>query len=355
MVELTLSSSNESQDAARALAAELGADGAVALAAVLLQMLDRADAAIAVKDASSGLYVHASPRYAALFGHTPQLMHGCSDAELMAPDEAAAMRVGEQAAMTQTLPTVSEQRLERDGQRREFTVTRLVIARGDRGAPRHLCSMWIDQSAERRRVQQLRTALAQLEQQQRAYEALRRESQDAAVHDPVTGVYQAATFADQLRREVDLSARESRQFSLVSIALDPMADSVAKHGTQARDRILEALGNLIRGNTRAMDSSCRLGEDRFAVLLSGVGLATAHSRMEGLRRQCATQIVVLNGQEVGFTVAMGVASFPHTAGSRDELVHACEAALSDARRRGGNYVALAGIRFEAPEPAFRAA
>ncbi len=348
MVELTLSSPNASRELARSLLAALGADGA-SLAAVLLEMLDRADAAIAVKEVASGQYVHTSARYAALFGHTPQAMLGRTDAELMAPPEAAAMRTGELAALTQTLPTVSEQRLERDDQRREFIVTRLMLARTDGGAPRHLCSMWIDQSAQRQRDQQLRTALSQIEQQQRAYEALRREGQDAAPHHPVTGVYQELTFADQLRREVDLSARESRQFSLVSIALDPMTESVARHGAQALDRILDALGNLIRGNTRAMDSSCRLGEDRFAVLLSGVGLATAHSRMEGLRRQCATQIVVLDGQELGFTVAMGVASFPHTAGTRDELVLACEAALTEARRRGGNYVALAGIRFEAPE------
>ena len=75
-------------------------------------------------------------------------------------------------------------------------------------------------------------------------------------------------------------------------------------------------------------------------------LATAHSRMEGLRRQCATQIVVLDGQELGFTVSMGVASFPHTAQTQEELLAACDKALSEAQRRGGNHVALASIRFE---------
>ena len=106
------------------------------------------------------------------------------------------------------------------------------------------------------------------------------------------------------------------------------------------------MGRLLRGNTRAMDASCRLDDDRFAVLLSGVGLATAHSRMEGLRRQCATQIVMLDGQELNFSVAMGVASFPHTAQSADALLAACTAALAEAQRRGGNVVALAAIRFD---------
>ena len=82
------------------------------------------------------------------------------------------------------------------------------------------------------------------------------------------------------------------------------------------------------------------------MLLSGVGLATAHSRMEGLRRQCATQIVVLDGRDLGFTVSMGVASFPHTARSQEELVAAAEHALAEANKRGGNHVTLASIRFE---------
>jgi GGDEF domain-containing protein len=99
-----------------------------------------------------------------------------------------------------------------------------------------------------------------------------------------------------------------------------------------------------------MDASCRYEDRRFAVLLSGVGLATAHSRMEGLRRKCATQIVVHEGQELGFTVAMGVASFPHTAQTQEGLLAACEAALGEAQRRGGNHVTLAAIRFDTPAP-----
>jgi diguanylate cyclase (GGDEF)-like protein len=105
------------------------------------------------------------------------------------------------------------------------------------------------------------------------------------------------------------------------------------------------MGRLLRGNTRAMDASCRIDDTHFAVLLSGVGLATAHSRMEGLRRQVATQIVVLDGDELNFTVSMGVASFPHTAQSKDEIVRACQAAMAQAQQRGGNTVVLASIRF----------
>jgi diguanylate cyclase (GGDEF)-like protein len=193
----------------------------------------------------------------------------------------------------------------------------------------------------------LRVALDQLEQQQKANDGLRRELAEQGLRDQASGLNSRMHFDDQMRRELDLSNREHREFALVYMALDPGSDRVQALGERARDRICEAMGRLLRGNTRAMDASCRMDDTHFAVLLSGVGLATAHARMEGLRRKCATQIVVHEGQELGFTVAMGVASFPHTAQTQDALVAACESALAEARRRGGNHVTLAAIRFEA--------
>jgi diguanylate cyclase (GGDEF)-like protein len=108
------------------------------------------------------------------------------------------------------------------------------------------------------------------------------------------------------------------------------------------------MGRMLRANTRAMDAACRIGERHFAVLLSGVGLATAHSRMEQLRRQCTSQIVVLNGQDLGLSLSLGVSSFPHTASKQEELLVASEAAVREAQRRGGNQVVLASIPFGDP-------
>jgi diguanylate cyclase (GGDEF)-like protein len=256
------------------------------------------------------------------------------------------LRAAEHLAASLGTPQVSEHRLMWAGQRREFSVFRHVLPAAAGGAPRYLCSVWTETTAARAKEAQLQRALQQIESQQRAGESARREAPDGGLRDAETGLYQRVHFEDQLRREVDLSSREHREFALVAITLDPLAAQTLALGVEARTRVLEALGRLLRSNTRAMDASCRLAEDRFAVLLSGVGLATAHSRMEGLRRQCATQIVMLDGQELAFSVSMGVSSFPHTALTQDDLMNASEAALAEARRRGGNHVTLASIRFE---------
>ncbi len=317
-----------------------------ALRTVLLTWFERSDGLLSVKEIGSGRYVHVSPRMAALLGRPPAEVIGLADVDLVESGQWAPLRAADQSAAALGTPQVSEHHLEREGERREFSVFRQVLPAADGDAPRFLCCLWTEITASKARDAQLQRALQQIESQQRTAEAMRRETPEGGLRDADTGLYQRVHFDDQLRREVDLSSREHREFALVSITLDPLPEKAVALGAVARTRVLEALGRLLRGNTRAMDASCRLDADHFAVLLSGIGLATAHSRMEGLRRQCATQIVMLDGHELGFTVSMGVASFPHTARSQEELLQASEVALDQARRRGGNHVTLASIRFE---------
>lgn len=316
-----------------------------ALARLLPAVLDSHGDMLAIKDLSDGRYTHVGPALASFLGRSVAEVQGRTDAELFDAGVSTMLRVADQTAAAQQAPLRSEHRLEWGGARHECSVLR-VASEADAQGRRWLCSVWTDLSISQQREGQLRAALEQLEQQQQANEALRRELSDQALRDSASGLYTRAHFEDQLRREVDLSTREHREFAIVLIELDPPSDKVQAQGASAQARILDAMGRLLRGGTRAMDASCRLDSRRFAVLLSGVGLATAHSRMEGLRRQCATQIVVLDAQELGFTVSMGVASFPHTAQTQDELLAACAQALAEAQHRGGNHVTLAAIRFE---------
>jgi diguanylate cyclase (GGDEF)-like protein len=316
------------------------------MAALLPATLQARGDLLAVKDLLSQRYVYINDAMAAFLQRPAAEVLGRSDSEVFEPLLASAMRAAENTALAQGAPLTTEQRFEWAGGRHDFSVLRLVSAADPLGR-RYLCSVWTDLVHERQRDAQLRLALAQIEQQQRINEALRLELSDQALRDPVTGLYRRAHFEDQLRRELDLSTREHREFAIVFIELDPPPAKLQALGAAGERSLLEAVGRLLRSGTRAMDASCRYGERRFAVLLSGVGLATAHARMEGLRRKCATQIVVHEGQEYAFSLAMGVASFPHTAQTQESMIDACAAALTEAQRRGGNQVTLAAIRFEA--------
>ncbi len=311
--------------------------------ALVLAMAERQSFGLTVKDALTGRYCQVNAAMATLFGVPASAWLGHTDAELFDAGLAGALRIADKTALAHVGALSSDHRFEWRGQRRDLTALRSPSLDSE---TQWLVSLWIDNAPQRAREAQARGVLQQLEQEQTANLALRREIADQGLRDIASGLYTRPHFDDQIRREVDLSVREHREFALVHIALDAFSEQVEAAGESGQQRIFEAMGRLLRGNTRAMDASCRTDQRHFAVLLSGVGLATAHSRMEGLRRQCAAQIVALDGQELGFTVSMGVASFPHTASSHAEVAIACDAALVEAQRRGGNTVALAGIRFD---------
>ncbi|MFG6457174.1 GGDEF domain-containing protein [Roseateles sp. BYS96W] len=312
--------------------ATLGGDALLGLVALIEPLGSQA----AIKSAVNGRYVFATSGLVQMFGRDSVVGH--TDAELLKPDEATALRRVEQTVMAQRAPVVSEHKLDISGRRREFSVTRLALGQ------EFLLSVWHERTEERHREAHLQRALAQIEQQQSALEQVRRELQQGSGRDDVSGLYQRPQFDDQLLREIDLSSREHREFALVVIALDA-SPGEAGVSEEVQQRLLEGIGRMLRANTRAMDCACRIGAQRFAVLLSGVGLATAHARMEQLRRQSAAQIVVLNGQDLGLSISMGVSSFPHTASTQDELMQASENAVLEAQRRGGNQVVLASIAF----------
>ena len=317
-----------------------------ALASLLTALAGQQGALLAVKDIDTGCYVHANEAMAAFLRLQPNDLLGRTDAQILDPALATLLRAAEHTARVHGAPLTSEHRFEWAGARHEYSVLRLATPSGAAGR-RWLCSLWTDLAPQRQRETQARAALDQIEQQQRGFDRLRHELADQAQRDPASGLHRRAHFEDQLRREVDLSTREHREFAIVFIEFDPPGPKVLALGEAGSHQVIEAIGRLLSSGTRAMDASCRYDERRFAVLLSGVGLATAHSRMEGLRRKCATEIVVRDGHELGFTAAMGVASFPHTALTQEALVSACEAALAEAQRRGGNQVTLAAIRFDA--------
>jgi diguanylate cyclase (GGDEF)-like protein len=314
-----------------------------ALQGAVLNSLDQFAVAVTVKDLASGRYEQANASAARLLGLEGREVVGSQDADLFDATLAVALRAAEQQARAIPSGVMAEHKLEIAGTRRDFLAWRQVVSHADGQA--RMVAIWQDVTDARRREAQLQTAMAQLEQQQKANETLRRDVEGSQVRDALSGLYHRAHFEEQLCREADLSSREQREFALVAIAVDNMDEIRQNHGVDGCERVIEALGRLLRAGTRAMDAPCRLGGDRFVVLLSGVGLATAHSRMEQLRRQCAQHIVAYNGQQIPFTVSMGVASFPHTAGLVDELMRSADRALASAREKGGNRIVLASIQF----------
>lgn len=315
------------------------------LGRVLPAWLARQGTLLAVKDAATGAYVHVNEAMAQWLQCDAAALRAQGDAALPTPWPAP-LRAAEQHALQlpPDKPLQSEHRFEWRGTLHEFSVWREVRLLPD--GRRVLCSLWSDLAPQRRDQQRVRELLQQLEQQQRQLnEQVGHHGGDGSPLDRGTGLHLREFFDEQLRRALLASVEESREFALVWVALDAPAGPAWDEAAQASVRA--TLARLLRANTRATDSTCHLGGQRFAVLMASVGMAVAYGRMEQLRRECAAQIVVSGGRELRFTVSMGVAGCPHIATELAALQSACEAALLQAQQRGGDQAALARVPFPA--------
>ena len=120
--------------------AELGGEALAGLVALIEPLGSLA----AIKAVANGRYVFASPGLAQLFER--EVVVGHTDAELLKPDETTALRRVEQTVMAQRLPVASEHKLEINGRRREFSVTRLALGQ------EFLLSVWHERTEERHRA-----------------------------------------------------------------------------------------------------------------------------------------------------------------------------------------------------------
>jgi diguanylate cyclase (GGDEF)-like protein len=91
------------------------------------------------------------------------------------------------------------------------------------------------------------------------------EALEAALKDPLTGLYNRRALVELLDREVRGSMRYGRSLALVLLDLDNLKAINDSRGHSAGDAALRALGSVLLEFVRRADLCARLGGDEFAV------------------------------------------------------------------------------------------
>jgi diguanylate cyclase (GGDEF)-like protein len=97
----------------------------------------------------------------------------------------------------------------------------------------------------------------------------------------------------------------------------------------------------LRENIRSCDVACRMGGEEMVVLLPECGIENAIKRADALRLAIAAGDVLHDGQRIGATASIGVASYPQHGSDMQGLVHAADLALYEAKHDGRNCVRVA--------------
>jgi diguanylate cyclase (GGDEF)-like protein len=174
---------------------------------------------------------------------------------------------------------------------------------------------------------------------------LHAEVQALAVTDSLTGIANRRAFDNALRIEVASAGRYNYPLSLLILDVDSFKVYNDAHGHPAGDERLKALAAMLSANVRDPDMAARYGGEEFAVILPHTGKAGAlvfAERLRGIAESAAPPTLAVNGNPIpGYTVSIGVATFPEDAQAPETLVVAADNAELAAKRLGNNRVCAA--------------
>jgi diguanylate cyclase (GGDEF)-like protein len=161
-----------------------------------------------------------------------------------------------------------------------------------------------------------------------------------AVTDELTGLANARAFRSILEREIERSRRFRSPLALVMVDLDDFKQVNDTHGHQQGDEVLASVASVLRDFSRDIDAPARYGGEELAVVLPQTDAEGAARLAERMREAVERLRVpsVDGGAPLAVTASFGVASVPDSAGGREELVAAADAALYRAKRGGKNRV-----------------
>jgi diguanylate cyclase (GGDEF)-like protein len=158
--------------------------------------------------------------------------------------------------------------------------------------------------------------------------------------DAKTGLHNARHFATCFAAELDRSRRFNRPLSLIVADLDLLRNVNNTYGHLAGDRVLAEVGRVIRSTIREYDIAGRFGGEEFTIALPEVDQDAARVIAERLRYAIEhTDIEITNkGVPINITISLGISSLVPGFSTADELLHAADVALYQAKLQGRNKV-----------------
>jgi diguanylate cyclase (GGDEF)-like protein len=132
---------------------------------------------------------------------------------------------------------------------------------------------------------------------------------EIATIDGLTGLYVRRYFEQRLAEEFIRSGRYGENFTLMLVDLNYFKQINDVYGHLVGDRILKAVGGVLRDSVRSMDVPARYGGDEFAILLPRASREDAELIRERIDDAIARCFVDVGNEQVGVSASIGMASF----------------------------------------------
>ena len=133
---------------------------------------------------------------------------------------------------------------------------------------------------------------------------------NAAMTDPLTGLYNSRWLRDAGERDIARAARDAQPLSLLLVDLDHFKTVNDSSGHAIGDLVLQRVAAQLRTSVRGADAVVRLGGEEFVVLLHDCSSDGAWAAAEAVRA-AVRDVVMPEGCSLGgLTASIGIATYP---------------------------------------------
>jgi diguanylate cyclase (GGDEF)-like protein len=162
-----------------------------------------------------------------------------------------------------------------------------------------------------------------------------------ANHDALTGLPNRHSFYEHLHHAIRLAEQNNILFAVVFVDLDgfkPINDAL---GHAVGDAVLKSVARRLEQSVRKHDIISRYGGDEFVIILTGIHKnevsSLAHKIINAIAMPYET-----DGKTVSLTSSVGIATYPDSGHTVDELVAHADAAMYRSKREGRNSFCIDG-------------
>lgn len=167
------------------------------------------------------------------------------------------------------------------------------------------------------------------------------QAQHAARHDALTDLANRALFATLVNDRIELCRRSGNLLTVLYIDLDGFKSVNDLYGHAAGDELLRATAKRLKAALRGSDVAARLGGDEFAALLFESGVPAASAVAAKLIDSLSSPYRV-NGREITVSASIGVAGYPESGGTCDQLLQRADEAMYRAKVAGKRRYEVSG-------------
>lgn len=164
-----------------------------------------------------------------------------------------------------------------------------------------------------------------------------------AHHDALTGLPNRILFYDRLNQAIVSAKRDKKLVAVLFLDLDGFKNINDTLGHDIGDALLMDVANRIKACVRESDTVARMGGDEFTVILCDVGTENGKDLVAQKILSAITQPFLLNGKSCSVSVSIGIAVYPKSGESPEELVKVADTAMYLAKDGGKNCYRFVGV------------